>query len=193
MDEDPFPKLLRLPHRWLHCLWCTVRFNGSLRVGAHDDHGDLISCANVATGFSQRSSRRVYGMLAPLCRDRSPFRSRHSTDGNDRGVHWVAPFIVGRVEFREYTNRLRHNDPTTETLLTPQRAIGSRQPGIPRHASRVGEYVWSPNIVGQCDIGRDALRDNDTAAEPVIGDRTMGVCANSSRRAKTCRSTPPRI
>lgn len=80
---------------------------GSLLVGAHDDDGQLIYCANVTVGFTARARRDLHAVLAPLACPVSPFSPLRPVSDADH-VQWVTPRVVGRVEYREYTGRLRH-------------------------------------------------------------------------------------
>ena len=80
---------------------------GALLVGAHDPSGALTYCGTISVGFTERARRDLGLRLAQLRQDTSPFRSTdHTVD--DHRVRWVKPRVVGRVEFREFTGRLRH-------------------------------------------------------------------------------------
>lgn len=79
---------------------------GALMVGAHDAAGDLTYCGTVSIGFSQRARRELRSQLSRIGRSASPFQAGLVAD--DSRVHWVEPLVVGRVEYREFTVRLRH-------------------------------------------------------------------------------------
>lgn len=80
---------------------------GALMVGAHDEDGDLIYCATVSVGFTARARRDLGSRLSPLQRASSPFCSTNLVTDDGR-LRWVEPIVVGRIEFREFTGRLRH-------------------------------------------------------------------------------------
>lgn len=82
---------------------------GALLLGAHDDAGDLVYLGHVGTGFTEAAQRALVARLAPLERATSPFAAALPA-AVVRGAHWVAPELVGDVEFRELTGegRLRH-------------------------------------------------------------------------------------
>ena len=85
----------------------TPRSAGALLVGAHDAAGDLTYCGTISVGFTERARRDLGCRLLKLRQETSPFRSTDPTADASR-VCWVDPLIVGRVEFREFTGRLRH-------------------------------------------------------------------------------------
>jgi bifunctional non-homologous end joining protein LigD len=78
----------------------------SLLVGGFDAAGDLIYCGRITSGLSERARRTLYTELAAIRQPHSPFRMNPELAHN--GVQWVAPLIVARIEYREFTNRLRH-------------------------------------------------------------------------------------
>jgi bifunctional non-homologous end joining protein LigD len=82
---------------------------GALILGVHDDEGRLRPAGAVGTGFSDRVLVDLLARLAPTERATSPFTEDLPT-GESRGVHWVAPTLVGEVAFAEWTSdgRLRH-------------------------------------------------------------------------------------
>jgi bifunctional non-homologous end joining protein LigD len=79
---------------------------GALLVGAYDVAGDFIYCGTVSTGFTQRARRELRSKLSRIGRSTSPFQAGLVAD--DSRVQWVDPHVVGRVEYREFTARLRH-------------------------------------------------------------------------------------
>ncbi|WP_147289453.1 non-homologous end-joining DNA ligase [Mycolicibacterium tokaiense] len=79
----------------------------ALLVGAYDQAGHLTYCGTVTIGFTDRARRDMGAALAQLRRVVSPFRSV-ATSLDESRICWVEPLVVGRVEFREYTGRLRH-------------------------------------------------------------------------------------
>jgi bifunctional non-homologous end joining protein LigD len=108
----------------------------ALLLGAHDEHGALVYVGDVGTGFTDMARARLLERLRPLARAGSPFGGefvrargwpgRAPTDE----VHWVAPELVGEIEYRAFTRdgRFRHpswrglradRDPA-EVLLPPR-------------------------------------------------------------------------
>ncbi len=72
--------------------------------------GELGYVGNVGTGFTEGEIERLLGKLAPLRRDRPPFRSVPSMPKVRRAdVVWVEPELVCEVKFAEWTHdgRLR--------------------------------------------------------------------------------------
>lgn len=82
---------------------------GALLLGAHDAEGRLRYLGNVGTGFTEQVLHDLVGRLEPLRRDGSPFDEPVPRE-HARGVRWVAPELVGEVQYRTLTsdNRLRH-------------------------------------------------------------------------------------
>jgi bifunctional non-homologous end joining protein LigD len=80
---------------------------GALLVGAYDAAGDFTYCGTVSVGFTARARRDLSSQLARWRQDASPFRCT-DLDDHDGRPHWVQPVVVGRIEFREFTGRLRH-------------------------------------------------------------------------------------
>ena len=74
---------------------------GSLLVGFYNDDGELIYAGHVGGGFSAKSLRDTYKVLAPLERKTSPFKTVPKT--NEK-AHWVKPEVVVQVRYNEMTN-----------------------------------------------------------------------------------------
>lgn len=81
---------------------------GSLLLGVHTDDG-LAYAGHVGTGFTDRALRELAGALRALRRPTSPFAGELPRP-DARDALWVAPELVGEVEFGEWTRdgRLRH-------------------------------------------------------------------------------------
>jgi bifunctional non-homologous end joining protein LigD len=81
---------------------------GALALGAYD-RGRLIYAGRVGTGFSHALARELYSSLKPLKQDAPPFSTR-LTALQKRGIVWVAPRLVGQIEYRSVTGDglLRH-------------------------------------------------------------------------------------
>ncbi len=79
---------------------------GALHIGVYE--GDRLAyVSKVGTGFDDAELERLWGRLASLRRDTSPFDA--GTPGG-RGHHWVEPRLVCEVRFTEWTRDggLRH-------------------------------------------------------------------------------------
>jgi bifunctional non-homologous end joining protein LigD len=80
---------------------------GSLLLGVHDEHGELVFAGGVGTGFNERSLAEIFARLKPLVIDQRPFKQRIE---NERRAHWVKPVLVAEVTFSEWTQdgHVRH-------------------------------------------------------------------------------------
>lgn len=81
---------------------------GALLLAVSDASG-LVYAGRVGTGFDQASLDTVYAQLTPLDRKTSPL-TKPLTRVQARGVSWVAPKLVGEVQFAEWTREgvVRH-------------------------------------------------------------------------------------
>jgi bifunctional non-homologous end joining protein LigD len=89
---------------------------GSLLVGVHE-HGALVYCGHVGTGFTQQTLRMLGQRLAPLRRDTSPFDSQVPAE-DARFAHWVEPVLVAEVAFAGWTKSGRLRGPSYKGLRT---------------------------------------------------------------------------
>ncbi len=82
---------------------------GSLLLGAYDRAGRLRFIGGVGTGFTDRALDEVLAELRPLERRASPF-SEPVPRADAKDARWLAPDLVGEVEFRSWTpdHHLRH-------------------------------------------------------------------------------------
>lgn len=80
---------------------------GALLLGYYED-GALRYAGRVGTGFDHALLEELHARLRGMIRKRCPFEDCAGAEG--RGVHWVAPRLVGEVGFTEWTGdgRLRH-------------------------------------------------------------------------------------
>ncbi len=83
---------------------------GSLLLAAHTPGGELVYVGDVGTGFTDGARRHRLGLLRPLHRDDPPFagefvraRGWPGRAPNRAVVHWVAPRLVGELEYRAFT------------------------------------------------------------------------------------------
>jgi bifunctional non-homologous end joining protein LigD len=89
----------------------------SLLLGAHDDAGELVYVGDVGTGFTEAARARLLDRLRPLHQPHPPvagdivrtagWPGRRPSGGP---VHWLAPELVGEIEYRAFTRdgRFRH-------------------------------------------------------------------------------------
>ncbi|WP_282783377.1 MULTISPECIES: non-homologous end-joining DNA ligase [unclassified Nocardia] len=99
---------------------------GSLVLGAHDHTGTLVYIGNVGTGFTQPVRRVLRAALDDIAVPTSPFTTAPPLSGR---WHWVRPVLVGDVEYREFTDRLRmpswkglRSDKTAAEVMLPETA-----------------------------------------------------------------------
>ncbi len=70
----------------------------ALLLGVYED-GQLRPVGKAGTGFDARARRQLIEAMEPLARSTAPFRPVPK----EKGVHWVEPKLVVRVEFAEWT------------------------------------------------------------------------------------------
>ena len=82
---------------------------GALLMGYYDDAGHLIYAGKVGTGFTQASARELRTTLGKHLQKDCPFFERPPAQLSHE-LHWVAPRLVGEVQFTEWTNdgTMRH-------------------------------------------------------------------------------------
>lgn len=75
---------------------------GSLLLGAHNQHGDLVYAGQVGTGLTEAMLHDLHARLEPLA---EPVPREHA-----RHAKWVEPALVGEVAYRAWSpdRRLRH-------------------------------------------------------------------------------------
>lgn len=88
---------------------------GSLLLGVHDERGRLVYAGNVGTGFSAAALADLAARLDRILRTSSPFDGEVPR-AQARGARWVAPQLVGEVEFTEWTGQGRLRHPTWRGL-----------------------------------------------------------------------------
>lgn len=118
---------LRLSAEVIVCGWTggptAVR---SLLVGGYRLSGELVYLGEVGTGFTQQQRRELAGQLAAAAHPDHPFTAEHSPT-RISNVRWVRPVLVGTIEYREITRRLRHSswkgvrtDKTPDEVIWPE-------------------------------------------------------------------------
>lgn len=80
---------------------------GSLLLGAHNTDRELVYIGHVGTGFTAKARRELLAQLEPTEQPAPPFDTAPPRSLT-KGAHWVSPTLVGDVEYREFTDRLRH-------------------------------------------------------------------------------------
>jgi bifunctional non-homologous end joining protein LigD len=83
---------------------------GSLLLAGHNPGGDLVYAGDVGTGFTESTRRQLLAQLRPLHRTGAPFAGEFTRARGwpgrppSRGpVQWVAPELVGEIEYRAFT------------------------------------------------------------------------------------------
>ncbi|MFE0750708.1 non-homologous end-joining DNA ligase [Gordonia sp. NPDC058843] len=118
---------LRLSAEVIVCGWTggptMVR---SLLLGGYRPSGELIYLGEVGTGFTQQDRGEIADQLAAVAHPNHPFTAAHSPT-RIRNVRWVRPVLVGTIEYREITRRLRHpswkgfrSDKTPDEVIWPE-------------------------------------------------------------------------
>lgn len=82
---------------------------GSLLLGAHNQHGDLVYAGQVGTGLTDAMLHDLHARLAPLARPDQPLAEPVPRE-HTRHAQWVEPALVGEVAYRSTGpgGRLRH-------------------------------------------------------------------------------------
>ncbi|MGI5132933.1 non-homologous end-joining DNA ligase [Pseudonocardia sp. CA-107938] len=80
---------------------------GSLLLAAHDENGELVHVGDVGTGFTDTARHALLLQLAPLARDDPPItgamvRGWRGARPRRGPIHWVAPRLVGEIEYRSF-------------------------------------------------------------------------------------------
>jgi bifunctional non-homologous end joining protein LigD len=83
---------------------------GALLVGYHDKQGKLVYAGKVGTGYNQRTLRDLSRRMRPLEQQTSPFRNLTVRTGPAKTAHWIAPELVAKIQFSNWTDddKLRH-------------------------------------------------------------------------------------
>ncbi|UYP19755.1 ATP-dependent DNA ligase [Rhodococcus sp. Z13] len=82
---------------------------GSLLLGVHDDHGDLVYVGKVGTGFDDETLTGITRAMRGLKRRTSPFANEVPA-AERRDAVWLRPELVAEVRFGGWTeaDRVRH-------------------------------------------------------------------------------------
>ena len=86
---------------------------GALAVGIHDQEGRLRYAGKVGTGFTEATLGVLHRELEALRSSQSPFEGRQPP----KGTVFVAPRLVARVEFREWTRTATLRAPAFKGLV----------------------------------------------------------------------------
>ncbi len=124
---------------------------GSLLLGVHDAHGNIVYAGNVGTGFNERTLAKLKAQLDTIGADKAPFAQKPRTLGRP---HWVKPVLIAEVSFAQWTRdgRLRHAvfhgmraDKSPKSIVREQAAsapkaraavAAARRPAPPASAAR---------------------------------------------------------
>jgi len=103
---------------------------GSLMLAGHNEAGELVYLGDVGTGFTETARRHLLALLRPLQRADSPFPAEFTRARgwpgralNRGSVHWVAPVVVGEIEYRAFTRDQNFRHPSWRGLR-PDRGAG---------------------------------------------------------------------
>jgi bifunctional non-homologous end joining protein LigD len=99
---------------------------GALLLGVYDDHGNLLYCGRVGTGFSEKQLVSLKQTMTPLERQTPPFADPPK-GAEAKNVHWLDPQLVAEISFAGWTqdNSLRH--PVFKGLREDKEAGGIRR------------------------------------------------------------------
>jgi bifunctional non-homologous end joining protein LigD len=124
---------------------------GALLVGVFDGP-QFVFCGRVGTGFDDSERARIKALLAPLVQESCPFSAPPEIDTVPT---WVAPQIVCRVNFIEWTDDNLLREPVYEAILPERnpRLVTRRErvveaPPPPRRRFRPSEDAGTPLDIG---------------------------------------------
>jgi DNA ligase D-like protein (predicted ligase) len=100
---------------------------GALLVGVPTEQG-LRYVGQVGTGFTEAARRELRDRLTELAQPASPFVD----EVPDRGVHWVAPRLLGEVYYRQWTAHGRLGHPTWRGLRPAKHLAAVQAPVVLR-------------------------------------------------------------
>jgi DNA ligase D-like protein (predicted ligase) len=98
---------------------------GALLVGVPSEKG-LRYVGQVGTGFTDAARRELRDRLTELAQPASPF----ADEVPDRGVHWVAPRLLGEVYYRQWTTQGRLGYPTWRGLRPAKHVAAVQAPVV---------------------------------------------------------------
>ena len=105
----------------------------ALLLGVYEEGGRLRYVGQVAPSFTPRQAREFESQLAAMGRNRSPFVSVPTSEG-DRDFHWLNPDLVAEVAFLEWTRtgQLRHPSFRGLRVDKPARSVIREDPREPK-------------------------------------------------------------
>ncbi|WP_235189558.1 ATP-dependent DNA ligase [Williamsia sp. D3] len=80
----------------------------ALVLGAHNPAGDLCYIGHVGTGFSAKDRRILRVQLEAIEQPTPPFTQPLAAEAGGSSMRWVSAVYVGDIEYREFTDHLRH-------------------------------------------------------------------------------------
>jgi len=111
---------------------------GALLVGVPTEEG-LRYVGQVGTGFTEAARRELRDRLLELAQPASPFTDEvpdrpDRPDRPNREVHWVAPRLLGEVNYRQWTAHGRLGHPTWRGLRPAKHVAAVQTPVVLRAA-----------------------------------------------------------
>ena len=156
---------------------------GSLLVGGHDDAtGDLVYCGHITSGLSTPRPAHPLRTTHPNRLHRPTFTNIDPVSDESR-AHWVRPVLVGRVEYRKYTDgyatpRGKASRPRTRTARLP---LADDNPRSSQHDHRYGQGRRAP---------RDCSRSSGSRRSSTIITVSGDMADRRRRQAKVPTHAP---
>ena len=127
---------------------------GALLLGYYQND-ELIYAGRVGTGFTQQSLRDIHAALKKRQRKTPPFAAP-PTGADARGVIWVAPDLVGEVEFTQWTD---------DGLLRHPSFQGTREDKAPKSIIRENPMVMPTKRSSKATSRRRGAKRSPTPAK----------------------------
>ena len=159
---------------------------GALLLGTYED-GALRFAGRVGTGFDEAALRHLAARLAKLEQARPPFADT-PRGAAAREVHWVAPELVAKVSFSEWTadGRLRQpvfrglrEDKAADDVVREGAAASAAATDPPRSSSRPpggpGDRSGGPGRDAAAEVGGVTITHPDRLVFPEAGITKLQV------------------
>jgi bifunctional non-homologous end joining protein LigD len=160
---------------------------GSLMLGVPTDAG-LRYVGQVGTGFTDEALAALHEQLKPLVRKGNPFANEVPRD-RAKGATWLAPEVVGEVEFRNWTQDGRLRAPSWRGVRTDKDAADLEPEVAPDAEPTMATEVAMPaepqpqNVLVDVEGKRLRLSNLDKVLYPDVGFTKAQVIDYYSRVA----------